>query len=138
LKCEELKKLSHLFSLGPIPDFTSEIDNTHYNQIDIRPNTRSESITSNTTLTTSDSASTNPARTSPVLKKKTFSKKLFGVFSSRSGSISTPSPTPNSGNNDTTPMTPPPSLFSDGIMSLARGMPPSGKEPVKRTRSIVN
>jgi hypothetical protein len=138
LKYEELKKLCHSFSLGPIPDFTSDIDNIHY-QMEMRPSTRSESLASNITVTTSDSASTNPNRGSPVSsKKRGLSRKLFGVFSSRSASVSAPSVPSNHTNNDGSPGTPQPSLIPDTIMGLARISMLSSKESSKPTQSLVN
>jgi len=138
IKYEELKKLSHLFSLGPIADFTSDTDNMHY-QMDMRPNTHSESITSNTSVATSDSANTNPSRTSPVSsKKKGFSKKLFGVFSSRSGSLPAPIVPPSPINNDGLLTSPQASSIPDTLMSFTRASISSNKETIKPTRSIVN
>jgi hypothetical protein len=133
LKHEELKKLSNIFILGPIPDFTSDIDHVHH-QIDMRPSTRSESFASTTTAATSDSASTTPGRTSPVSsKKKGFSRKIFGVFSGRSGSISSPSVPSNNVNNDGLPVNP-----QSTPDTTIRAIIPPNKESVQRTRSIVN
>ncbi len=139
LKQEELRKLANLFSLGPIPDFTTESDNSHH-QIDTRPSIRSDSFGSNTTATTTDSASTTPGRTSPVSsKKKGFSRKIFGVFSSRSGSISSPSVLPNNVNNDGLPISPQPSVSTpDATMTLGRPILPLNKEAAQRLRSMVN
>jgi len=139
LKHEELRKLTNLFSLGPIPDFTTEIDSVHH-QTDTRPSTRSDSFASNTTTATTDSASTTPGRTSPVSsKKKGLSRKIFGVFSSRSGSISSPSVLPNNVNNDGLPISPQPSASTpDATMTLGRPILPLNKEAAQRLRSMVN
>jgi len=107
--------------------------------MEMRPSTRSESLASNTTVTTSDSASTNPNRGSPVSsKKRGLSRKLFGVFSSRSASVSSPSVPLNHTNNDGSPGTPQPSLIPDSIMGLARISMLSSKESSKPTQSLVN
>jgi hypothetical protein len=125
-----------MFSLGPIPDFAGDFDNINY-PIDTRSNTRSDSTASGTTATTSDSASTNTGRISPVSSKKKGFSKFFGVFTGRSGSISSASTPANhvyndgSSSNSQTPSTP------EGTMTLGRVAPSSSKEPVKRSRSIV-
>jgi hypothetical protein len=138
IKYEELKKLCHLFSLGPIPDFTSDIDNMH-NQIDMRPNTHSESLTSTISVATSDSANTNSGRISPASsKKKGFSKKLFGVFSSRSGSLPAAIPPPNPVNNDGLLNSTQASSIPDTILTFARASISANRDTTKPPRSIVN
>jgi hypothetical protein len=117
-----------------MPDFASEIDIVHY-QTDTRPHPVSrESINSNPTPPTTDSTTTNTGRTSPVSAKRKGLSKIFGVFSSRSGSISSPTIPPNHTNSDGSPATP----QSDVVFSLARQSLPSNKEVTKATRSIVN
>ncbi|CAF0786828.1 unnamed protein product [Rotaria sordida] len=123
LKYEDLQKLCYVFSISPIPDFGSELDNFHH-VMDTHPNVRSASFTSNTTTTTTDTNS-HSGRTSPVSsKKKGFSKKFFGVFSNRSPlSPSSSSTSPNPLNND--------GLSASGQTLLMPGAPlPSGRTSI--------
>jgi hypothetical protein len=103
-----------------------------------RSNLRSESFSSNTTITTNDSASSNPppGRTSPVTKKKGLSKILFGVFSNRSGSVSSASTTTT--NSDSIQVSPFQSSSQDGTMTLGRAIPVLSKDALNKSRSIVN
>ncbi len=132
-----------MFSLGPISDLTSDNDTIHY-QIEQRPSLRSENSASIATTTTNDTVNSNPGRTSPVSsKKKGFSRKIFGVFSSRSGSITSASSSssgvpPNHNNNENTSASSQTPFLPDAVMSLARGSVPLNKENITRQRSIVN
>ncbi|CAF3447989.1 unnamed protein product [Rotaria sp. Silwood1] len=135
LKLEELKKLMYLFSIGPIPEFGSEMDSFHY-ITDGRPYARSESVSSNTTVTANDNASSNAGRISPTSsKKKAFSKKFFGVFASRSGSISSSSTPSNSAYTD--PISPGSQTLpvSDASLTFGRTSIPVQRETVQRSRS---
>ncbi|CAF0802125.1 unnamed protein product [Adineta steineri] len=147
LKYEELKKLIDIFIPGPMLDFAVEHDQYHnlnhyihqqQQQIDMRPNARSESFAGTSTITSSDSTNTGTSgRTSPVSKKKGFSKKIFGVFSSsRSGSISSVPASPININHDVSPVSPQSNSTGDTTMTLGRTIIQVNKDQVKRTRSI--
>lgn len=106
--------------------------------MDTRPSTRSESFASTTTVSTNDSNSvnTNPGRTSPVSsKKKGFSRKLFNVFSSRSGSISSPVVSSHNEHSSSNPQTP---SAGETHITLPRASVPTTKESMKPIRSVVN
>lgn len=157
IKYEELKKLSYQFSLGPIPDFTADTDNSQ-NHMEVRrensasSSTNTAAITATSSLmsttavsaTTSESAHPNTTRISPTQsRRRGFSKKLFGVFSSRSGSMSSalpPSTQPT--NNDLTPSSPQSSGNRDAARSISRpNYRPNtnnANEGLTRKRSLVN
>ncbi|CAF3023943.1 unnamed protein product [Rotaria sp. Silwood2] len=135
LKYEELKKLFYLFSMGPIPEFGSEMDSFHY-LMDIRPNARSESFTSNVTVTTNDTASSNTGRISPASsKKKSFPKKFLGVFTGRSGSMSSSSTPSNPPNNEVSHNYIQTLSVPEATAALGRTIIPINKEPIARPRS---
>ncbi|CAF3883796.1 unnamed protein product [Rotaria magnacalcarata] len=99
LKLEELKKLSHSFSIVSIPDVCSETDSVSV-QSNLRTSTRTESFTSNTTATTNDSITPHNGRISPAHPKKKGFSKIFGVFTNRSGSVPSTTYTPTYHVND--------------------------------------
>lgn len=135
MKYEEITKLLQYFAQGPIADYLPEGDNFPQ-QMDMRPSVRSESFVSTATGGTSDSATTSTGRTSPVSsKKKGFSKKIFGVFSTRSASISSPSVPPNHIYPDGSPGTP---SSTDASISSGRTSVPSNRENPLRLRNQVN
>jgi hypothetical protein len=136
IKCEELKKLCSLFNLGPLPDFNSDFDVIH-SQSDMRSSIRSENSVNTVNTTTNDSANSNTGRTSPISsKKKGFSKKIFGVFSSRSASLTSTTTSSNQNTNDNTSTSSQGPLLPDAVMSLARSSVPLNRENITRQRSI--
>ncbi|CAF1387878.1 unnamed protein product [Adineta ricciae] len=132
LKCEELRKLAHMFSVGPIPDMHIEYDYSQH-WVEARPNARSESFAGTSSTGTNETTSTVSGRSSPVPKKRGFSKKLLGVFSGRSGSVTSASS--NYTNSDTSSANSQPSA-SDASTALGRTVSHSTKEPVKRAPSV--
>jgi hypothetical protein len=84
-RLEELRKLSHILSLSPIPEFNTDLESIN-SMADIYSNAaRSESIASNTTGVSNETISSNSTRRSPTpMKKFGLSKRIFGVFSGRS------------------------------------------------------
>ena len=123
-----------MFSVGPIPEMHTEYDhNQHW--VEARPNARSESFAGTSSIGTNETISTLSGRSSPVAKKRGFSKKLLGVFSGRSGSVTSASS--NHTNSDTSSANSQPST-SDASTALGRTVSHSTKEPVKRAPSVVN
>ncbi|CAF2008480.1 unnamed protein product [Rotaria magnacalcarata] len=87
LRQEEFKRLLQNLSIGQILDTTSEAENTNSHLLQ-RVNSRSGSIISIATQSTTESIGSSSGRISPVSTKKRRISKIFGVFTSRSGSIS--------------------------------------------------
>lgn len=128
-RSEELKKLIHVLSLSPIPEFNVQPQDAK-TPTQIRAGHRSESFASSNTVSTTDSGISIGDRTSPGSAKKRGFSRFLGVFSSRSASLSltnTPA-TPSSG--DGLPVNS--SLASDSALNSHRL-----KEFAKRSKSPV-
>ncbi|CAF3344090.1 unnamed protein product [Rotaria socialis] len=135
LKLEELKKLSHSFSIASVPDICSETDSVAA-QSDLRTSIRTESFTSNTTATTNDSITLHNGRTSPAPPKRKGLSKIFNVFGNRSGSMPSSTYTPSYHANNEGVSGP------TRILSIPEGQTisnhtttPTSKESIHRPRS---
>ena len=128
IKLEEIKKLSQLFIVGPLPDFMIPYGEQNH-PIETRAYNRIDSTPSSSTVGANDSSNTpTTGRTSPGQTKKRAFSKIFNVFSNRSSSISSPSSQTHSEHSQT-PTSP------DAISALVRTSASSTKD--NRTRSTV-
>ena len=128
-RSEELKKLIHVLSLSPIPEFNTQPQDAK-TPTQTRTGARSESFASSNTVSTTDSGISTGDRTSPGSTKKRGFSRFFGVFSGRSASVSlmnTPT-TPSSGDGLSVNS----SLAPDSAMSSHRL-----KDFAKRSKSPV-
>ena len=136
LRHEDFKKLLQTVVLNTNMENSLEQENhhsTHPPLLEQRSFSRADSMT---TPSTSDTAISDSGRVSPAapVKKRTLSK-IFSVFSSRSGSLST------TGINESIPTTPiTPEVFtpSPAPAPIQLASTPVKKETVKRNSSIVN
>ncbi|CAF3177243.1 unnamed protein product [Rotaria sp. Silwood2] len=137
IKQEELKKLSQSLCIAQVLDTTSEVENIN-SHVAQQSNSRSDSIIS-APQPTNESTNSGSGRVSPVVTKKRALSKIFNVFTSRSGSISSTSPSSSIPSNLATSNTSLVNSTSNEINTTqGRTLQTLSKEPDKRRSSVKN